>query len=165
MEEDKIKQIIKEQVESYLLDNILLEYAFPRKDFIKQVDNLLPQIIIHWCLIRYNRLIENTNTIQHWKKELLTWFSRIMKLTLKGNDSAETRKKAIKEVISLYDYDNNVTTIKYTILPKFNDEGINIDNNEVVKEVINQFFEELENIISVLSNKNLKELYQYLENL
>ena len=163
--EEQIKKIIKEQVETYLIDNILLEYAFPRKDFIKQVDNLLPQIIIHWCLIRYNRILDKTDTIQHWKKELLTWFSRIMKLTLKGNDSVETRKKAIQEVISLYDYNNNVTTIKYTILPKFNDEGIQLDNNDAINEVINQFFDEIEHIIDVLANKNLKELYQYLENL
>ena len=127
----------------------MLEYAFPRKDFIKQVNNLLPQIITHWCLIRYNRIIDNTNTIQHWKSELLTWFSRIMKLTLKGNDSTETRKKAIQEVILLNDYHNNATTIKYTILPKFNDEGIKIDNNEIINEVINQFFDELETIISI----------------
>lgn len=164
--EEKIKRIVKEQVEAYILDNVLLEYAFPRKHFIKQVGNLFPQIIIHWCLIKHNRIIDNKATIQHWKNELLTWFSRIMKLTLKGNDSFETREKAIKEVISLYDYHNNVTAIKYTILPKFYNEGIKIDyDDEILNDVVNQFFNDLGNIVSILSNKDFKQLYQYLESL
>ena len=163
--EKKIEQVIKEQVEKYIWDNVILEYAYPRKDFIKQVENLFPQIIIHWCLIRYNRLIDNTTTIPHWKKELLTWLSRIMKLNLKGGDSCQTREKAIREVISLCDYDSNAISIKFTILPKFYEEGIIVDDNDIVTEVINQFIADINNLISILSSKDLKQLYQYLESL
>ena len=82
--EQKIQHIVKETVEHYIMDNILLEYAHNRGEFQRIVQGLSETLIVHWCLIRWGRLTGNTQTLPHWKSEVITQCKRIVKLSLKG---------------------------------------------------------------------------------
>ena len=66
--EQKIQHIVKETVEHYIMDNILLGYSHNRGEFQRIVQGLSETLIIHWCLIRWGRLTGNTQTIPPLEK-------------------------------------------------------------------------------------------------
>lgn len=163
--EQKIQHIVKETVEHYIMDNILLEYAHNRGEFQRIVQGLSETLIVHWCLIRWGRLTGNTQTLPHWKSEVITQCKRIVKLSLKDGDKPQKRFKAINEVWNKEDFLTNVDTIKFTIYPKFTKEGINMEDNEVVSEVCNGFIQDAPHIMEFLANKDSKAMREYINSL
>ena len=159
------KKYIKEEIEKYFLSTLIKEYAYPRKDFCNNIEKLAPQIIIHWCLIRYARLTNiNTRTIQHWKCELSSWCFKLMKMGLKGNDDFKNRANAITNVWDKMDYDKDALAIKFTILSKFREEKFDTNVQEF-QQTLNDCIEHADKLIYYIAKKNLKEFDEYINNL
>ena len=160
-----IEQIIADAINKYVESTILYEYAHPRKAFIKYTSNLLPQIITHWCLIKYSRL-SNTNNdiIKHWKAELISWVDKIIKLSLKGKDDYNSRYSAIASSFDINDYDKNIRSIEATIISKFIKEGFDVEN-DVFEITINDCLNEHKVFINLLSQKNIVPFYEYIKSL
>lgn len=163
MDEKRIRQIITETVEEYIHKQFVCEYAHPRKEFCKYVSNLLPQIITHWCLIRYGNLTNQTININHWKRELSTWCNYIVRLSLK-DETYQKRYKAIESVFDLWDYDKNPTAIIKTITHKFIEENFNTDSKEF-EQTITDCFNENKTLIEVLANVKPMVSIEYINNL
>lgn len=160
-----IDEAVKKSIDDYI-NNIIMEYALPRKVFMKQIENILPQFITHWCLIKYAKL-SNTNieVINHWKRELLNWLYNMSKLSMKGKDNIDVRKKAIYEVFDILDLNSDPLAVKFTIISKFEDENIDINNNIIVDDVITQCINETEIFIHLIANKNIQDIKNYVKSL
>lgn len=159
--EDELKQIIKEVVDNKI--SLIMEYAEPRKEFIKRVIGLGKQIIQNWCLIHCCTVTnEDVNRCKnHWKEELSSAIENIADISIKGNDSFETRKKAIVEAFNELDLNQGISKIeKYTRI-KFQKEGIS--NKDIKLQVINDCFNNLGNIIDVLAKGYDENWLEYIE--
>lgn len=165
--EQYINRVVKETIDKVVNKTLLTEYALQRKDFCQHIDNLVPQIIIHWCLIRYSRNIgdDNNLNLDHWKVELKSWFYKIMKLSIKTNDDYKIRYKAIQQIWDKNDYDKNILAITFTIAQKFQEEGVKVTNNEYLTKTMQECLDEHKNFIHILANKNLEEINNYVDEL
>ena len=163
--EQKIQHIVKETVEHYIMDNILLEYAHNRAEFKRILQGLSEPLIVHWCLIRWGRLTGNTQTLPHWKSEVISYWNRINKLSLKEGDKSQKRLTAILEVWDKEEFITNVNAIKFTIYSKFTKEGINVEDDAVVTEVCNGFIQDAPHIVEILANKDSKAMREYINSL
>ena len=158
--EERLVEIVRESIQNYML----LEYAVDRNTFMTRVYHLSRQIVIHWCLIKHGRLTHNDNNIIHWKKELRGWMSAICEMELKKNNSADTRNKAITKVWHDLDYISRLDMIKKVITCKFRDEGFNMLTEEV-SQTCEAFSNETQILINLMSNADINEVYDYVENL
>lgn len=150
--EQQLNNIIKECVKKEM--TLLNEYAIKRKEFKFNVWNLLEQIITNWCLVHYCALT-NTDVNQcknHWKQELSAYLTKIARTDIKGNNSTESRFKAVTEVFEENDLINNPSLVKDLITTKFVKENIPIDD-EMFDKVVNDCVESLEVIALAIANK------------
>lgn len=159
--EQDLHKIVKETVQKEL--NILLEYYDLNKSgFQEKVYNQIIQITENWCLIKYCTL---TNTDvnhckNHWKVELRTAFKNAAFGKLKGNDSFQSRYKAIKATFDKADI-QEYEQVEFAIRDKFIAEHISIDSDEYM-QVINLFIKNIDNIIECIAKK---DYYGYVESL
>lgn len=159
--EEQLKSIIKECVQKEL--SLITEYAIKRKEFKFRFFSLLPQIIQNWFLIHYCTL-SNTDVNkckEHWKTELYALLDTIADDDIKGNNSYDSRFKAIMEVFAEKEYETNPKKILKTFTIKFNKEQIPFDK-EMFDTLIKDFIANMKNIADVIASKNIEE---YIENI
>lgn len=159
--EQDLHRIVRENVQKEL--NILLEYyALNKSDFQEKVYNQIIQIVENWCLIKYCTLTNTdvNNCKNHWKVELRTAFKNAAFGKLKGNDSVQSRYKAIKSTFDKADI-SDYEQVEFVIRDKFIAENISINSEEYI-EVINLFIKNIDNIIECIA---AKDYYEYVENL
>ena len=158
MDKIELKQFIERIVrEEY---QMLIEYSFNRKDFINKVENLLSPLLSHWVLIRYHRLINNNDYINHWKQELTAWFESIMRLKLKNGDKAKTIETAFNNL----ELKNDLDVLYLTVIPKCRKENINVQDvnfNQAIVDCQNA----INDITNILSSNKPQLLYDYINNL
>ena len=159
--------LIKEQTQKVLENNIngiLTEMAYPRKKVKERIDNLFPQIIENWCLVHYVTLSGDKEIYKnHWKNELLTHLSNVARIAIKDNDSFDSRKCVVNEIIIENDY-TLPSVIDFVIFNKFRKENINT-KDKIYGNVINDFISNVSNIVNLISNKNRDEITEYVENI
>ena len=146
-----MEKIIKEIVDRYIKENVLMEYFVNRSAFVKHVEALYKQIIENWCLIHYCTLIDRIETKIHWKRELFAHMGNIVDEGIKNNNSHQTRQKAIMDVFEKNNVFNHEVIYKL-IIKKFQIEHIN--NKEIIAQVVNDCYESLNDIIDILSYYN-----------
>lgn len=159
--EQDLHRIVRENVQKEL--NILLEYyALNKSDFQEKVYNQTIQIVENWCLIKYCTLTNTdvNNCKNHWKVKLRTAFKKAAFGKLKGNDSVQSRYKAIKSTFDKADI-SDYEQVDFAIRDKFIAENISINSDEYI-EVINLFIKNIDNIIECIA---AKDYYEYVENL
>ena len=149
-----IKAVVKEELER------LLEYAIPRAKFVDNVWHLSQQIVENWCLVHYSTLIGGHQTQDHWRKELRSHMLNIANDNIKGNNSYDSRLKAIREGFEMKDLFLGQDRIMALITNKFLDEGIDIESNEV-KQTALDFSNSLEGLMSVMSMGDQMEIRNY----
>ena len=164
-EKQELIQEITKQVTKTLKEELFLEYyALERNTFIERAYHLLSPMMIHWCLIRYGRLTDETQCIEHWKSELLTFMSDMAGLTMKGGNQTHKRLKAYKEAWSCADYDTDPHSVFFRCRRKFIDEGVNIES-PVIMQVVTEFVEESTTLMELLANKRYDNIQTYIQSL
>lgn len=156
--EEQLNQIVKNAVEKHV--SMLMEYAIPRSKFVDDVWHLARQIIENWCLVHYCTLTNRTMTKEHWAKELRTHMTNIALTPIKGNNSADTRKKAIKEGLNVIELFKGPEIINNVIYQKFTDENINVKSKEYM-QTIEDCFAELDKIVEVMTSYTPVDITTY----
>lgn len=160
--EQDLLSVIKESVYQVFKDNVLLEYAVSRKEFVRNVYNLSYQIIENWCLIHYCTLTKRTETKEHWKDELYAHIDNIVFDGIKSNNSPKSRLKAIIQAFDRADLYKDETVIYNKVQRKFKKEGIKLD--DVFNIVVTDCFNSINDIANVLASaKNETEIEKYIE--
>lgn len=154
--ESQLREIVKSEVEKKL--SLITEYAIKRKEFKYNFWNLLEQIIQNWCLVRYCRIIDSdyNDCLNHWKGELIALMAKIARSDLKGNNSYESRLKALSEVVEDYEITQNKDVIKDIITEKFVSEGIACFG-DVFECVSDSCSESLNDVIDAIARKATRD--------
>ena len=146
-----MKKII-EYIVRAIENTYIVEMAYDRKKFKDLINSLGDQIIENWFLIRYSRISNTKNElINQSRKELIGHIDNICKTTFKMD-----RRKAIEEVLKGWkelNHNNENNIINYIVI-KFDAGRINIEDNNIINEIVDDWLEYgLEDIIDILSNK------------
>lgn len=160
MKDEKLKKIIREEIEKYLI-----EYTDPRNRFIDRVDDLLPQLVENWCLIHYCTIMnEDVNQCvfkKHWETELRNiMFQMSMKKV--GNNKPQIRYKAFIEAFGRSELLDDVDVAYTLCIDKFEKENISWDNNPNYQQCINDLIANKNDIINILVNFNRNEIIEYI---
>lgn len=126
--------------------------AIPLKDYKNRVDGLRFQLVENWCLCKYCSLFDQDNpNFNHWKIELHTVIKNLKMVDIKNN--IDKHKTITKMLINDYDY-NDYLMILRIIDDKFDDEHI---DDRIKKERVSiEFSKNINELIDVISNNNLK---------
>lgn len=143
-----VERIVREEISQ------LLEYAYTRSDYIFRVENLFKQIIIHFCLIKHNRYINNEKYIQHWKHELFGWINSLSNMDMKKNNNPKNRLDAIIQALNNIGYLEDINKIKNCLIPKLRKENIDA-NSEPINYAINECQKTLPYIANIIANNDM----------
>ena len=146
-----MKKVI-EYIVRAIENTYIVEMTYDRKKFKDLINSLGDQIIENWFLIRYSRISNTKNElINQSRKELIGHIYHICKTTFKMD-----RRKAIEEVLKGWkelNHNNENNIINYIAI-KFDAGRINIEDNNIINEIVDDWLEYgLEDIIDILSNK------------
>lgn len=158
--EERLNQIVKEAVEKHL--EMILEYAIPRKDFVNNTAHLVGQILENWCLTHYCKLSGRTEAKEHWMMELLTHMMNIGDDSIKGNDSYESRVKAICEGFAKKDIPSNPERIRKLIATKLILERID-PKDPLIIQCVEDCHNAIETIISHIATGDSEAAWEYIK--
>lgn len=147
--ENSLKSFISECIYNVLKNTFLLEYLIHRDKFVDLCWNLSQQILENWCLVHYCTLVDRNDLKEHWKDELKAYLYRIDSNGIKSNNSPKNRIKAIKEGFEMADLFDINSKVYKSVYRKFKKE--NIKNDEIIEQVINDFYNSIDDLINVLS--------------
>jgi hypothetical protein len=130
---------------------IINEMALSLKDYKNKVESLRVEIVQNWCLCEYCYKYDYSNpNYNHWVVELKAYLERIKFYNIKGNASKE---KALEKVL-IDECDLDMPSmIENIIKGKFKREGITDKN--IVDDICNEFANNIDSIISMLSNDEI----------
>lgn len=145
---------------------LLMEMAYPRREFKRKADDLVNQITVNWCLINYAKLTgDKTELVGHWKSELSAHISNVAKMKIKKNNSLEARTKVLNEVwIEESEIGRDPQTVNMTIYFKFQDENIATDN-DVYGQVISNLMNEVPTLVNLMAQADFGVIRTYITNL
>ena len=156
-----VKSVLREELQNYLIT----EMAYPIKVYKDKVENLLPQILQNWCLIRYSTLSGEKEDIKnHWRTELIAHLSNIAQMKLKDGDKATKKQNALFSVWNLRDYDTDENCIHMTIAYKFDQENIPPEG-EIYAQVIQDFKNSTKEIIDTIISASYGMIVKYVNSI
>lgn len=138
---------------------MLNEMAYKRNVYKEKIDNIFPQILENWCLIRYCTITKREKTKNHWIDELRGFLSSASRFSIKGNDSANSRLKVLNEIINDNDY-SLPQFVNLTVGNKFIIEKIDTSSKEYY-QTINDCCNNLQNIANIILSRSLQEINRY----
>lgn len=140
---------------------LMVEMALPRKVVKKKIEDIFPQIIENWCLIHYAQLSnEKQDLVNHWKNELMAHISNAISHQIKDNDSYDSRKKLVNQIIIDFDYtDYNIIDLK--VWTKFMKENIDVDSKDYAKTLFD-FVNAVNDIVHLISLKDRNAIKNYV---
>ena len=149
------------KLQEYLIEKLsrttLFEMALDRADYARLSSNMTEQIVENWCLIRYCTLYDPTNQNKtHWKQELDSYCYRLFR-TVTKND----KQRILKQVWIGDNELNQPENVMQWMQRKFRIEHIN--DRQQQERVCEDFSNQLEHIIYLISGKNYQELYRYID--
>jgi hypothetical protein len=156
-----IRDIIKEELDKY----IITEMAYNLSDYKNKVDNLIPQIIENWCLIRYTTLSRDKMELRkHWLRELNAHLYNISLMKLVNGNKSTTKRNALYSLWNRRDIDTDENIIGGLIYLKFEDEGIPT-KGEIFAQIVSDFKNATKDIINVILSNNLQNIKNYTNNI
>lgn len=162
---ENFKKIIREVIREELQNYLICEMVYSLKEYKEKADNLIPQIVENWCLIRYSTLSgEFSNVKSHWKTELKSHMNNIRQMKLKTNNTPLTKQNALYLLWDKRDIDKDEESIYSHIFFKFQKENIPIEG-EIFAQVIEDFKNETVNIVNVLISNSPQKIVEYVENI
>lgn len=147
-----IKQIICEEIYKILDEHtILMEYAYKRKEYERDVSARMQQILENWCLIHYVSLTGDKEVLKnHWKSELDTLIIDIQLKAIKPKNDIEVKRKIIYNVLDQMDIDKNTDIIQKRILRKFQKENIDLNKDDIGLKLANDFIRYIDDLVATL---------------
>ena len=168
VEEKRLREIIREEINKYSSNKMLFEfYAYERSDFKDIVRQHLPTLLIHWCIVRYHRLIDSDNQcINHWKSEIENWLSYLSRLDIKKHIKDYNFKlKTIRQVWNDEELYDNMTSFIRCFKNKLKAENIDFNSSEF-QTTIQMCQNESDIIINLISKTdNYEEIERYVNSL
>lgn len=156
-----VKNVLREELQRY----VITEMAYPLSTYKEKVENLLPQIVQNWCLIRYSTLSgEKENLKNHWRSELIAHLSNIAQMKLKDGNEATKKQNALFYVWNLKDYDTDENCIHMTIAYKFDEENI-APEGEIYAQVIQDFKNSTKDIIDTIISASYGNIMKYVKSI
>jgi len=162
--ETQLREIVKESVKQVLESrkkHLLIEMPLPRATYKERVDAGLPQIFINWCLVRYRTITETLPYKKHWQGEFRGHMYAISRLSIKGNDSIDTRRKVLSEILSENDYDNP-QFLTLTVCNKFIEENLDIESDAFIT-TISDCIQSIWSIFELILKRDVQEINNYVE--
>ena len=154
-----IKDIIREELQNYLITEI----AYTLKDYKEKTDNLIPQIVENWCLIRYVSLTgDKIEYKEHWKNELRSYLNNVRQMKLKNGNSILFKQNALYFLWNRRDLDSDENVISSHIYLKFKQEKLPL-KGKIFAQIVEDFKNETKNIINILLSDSPVKIYQYVE--
>ena len=130
-----IQSVIREELQRYLIT----EMTYSLKAFKNCADNIIPQIVENWCLVRYCTLSgDKQNLKNHWMKELAAHMNNIRQMKLKTSNNKNTKANALFSLWNRRDIDTDEGTIHSHIAFKFQKENIPTEG-DIYAQVIQDF--------------------------
>lgn len=157
LSEQDLQRIVQETVKKELA--VLLEYyAVSRSVFQRDIKNQLGQIAENWCLIHYFSFNQNaySDCVGHWKDELKAACKNAAMSKIKGNDSVESRYKAIHKVFEGLELNSDTSIVDELIVDKFAKESINT-KDEFYQQTLNDFMNCCDDICVALATRRYRE--------
>lgn len=155
------KTVIREELQNYLIT----EMAYSLKEYKIKADNLIPQIVENWCLIRYCTLTNDKEDIkEHWKKELIAHMLNIGQMKLKNGNSLTSKQKALYFLWNQRDIDSDENIIHLYIALKFEEEGIPI-KGKIYSQIINDFKNSTKDIVNALISGSYSNIIKYVNSI
>ena len=141
-------------------------YAHNRKAFKNKIWGTTTQILLHWSYIRYARISNiGDRDIPHWKSELENWLLSVCETDMdkKGN-SPQARYVAIKEEWDDMEYTFNTEKIEKLIFLKLKKKTYN-PTKEEIRQIAEEFVANIPIMMKIMAEKNIDDLFSYLESL
>ncbi len=161
---NELHRLVKTVTKRVLNEELLMEMAYPRNEFVRMVYDKLQQIIQNWCLVRYSTLTGDNPNKSHWKTELLTHIVSVASNKIKKNNSYQNRFKATKEVWEKKECDRDVNVVGMLALPQFIEEGI--DYKDVIcKQVFYDCMNASSSLIQIIAAADEEAIKQYIESI
>ena len=156
-----IRDIIKEELNKYIIS----EMAYNLSDYKNKADNLIPQIIENWCLIRYTTLTNDKMELRnHWLRELNTHLNNISTMKLVNGNKSTTKQNALYSLWNRRDIDTDENVISRMISLKFEDEGIPTQG-EIFAQIVSDCKNATKDIINVILSDSLQNIKNYTNNI
>ena len=146
--------------------SILNEMGYERKMFKAIITNLSAQIVQNWCLVRFARINNlDEGLINHWKSELAAHINNAASNKIKGNNSFQSRVKAISEVwVDEKEYATDSNVINLTIHTKFKNENFDV-TCDVYQHTIQDCMDESDKLIQAIASENPGTIEEYINSL
>lgn len=151
--------------------NMLLEMAFPKSKYIQIIADNLRNLILNYCLVLYAERGDNIyikRLRNHWGVELETIISALGECDMKDHikRDPEYYTKVIKRVFDDYDASKK-NNIKNTLMIKLEKEYMPHDpvDESLVDEIIEEWRNHYEEIISLIASNCKTDIYIYVEDL
>lgn len=164
LSESQLRKIIKESVRQVLEareKHLLMEMPYPRKSYKEKIENIIPQILINWCLVHYCTITQREQLKKHWKGELRGFLETAARYSIKGNDALETRLKIFTEVWNEGDF-SQPNSMNLTIHNKFYEEGINTKTNEYATVIID-CINKIQEVFNAILSRNTDTIAEYVD--
>ncbi len=159
-----IRQIIKEEIRKHEHEKLITEFfAYERSDFKDKIEQHIPIIFVHWCLIKYYQLINDFDNIyiKHWKKEISAQLLFLTRLKIKKNNSYNNRLKAIQQIWDDAEFTTDAYNLALCFEHKFNEEHIDVKST-TFQNVLKEWQKECEFIIQIIATNNLQQVNEYI---
>lgn len=154
-----IQSVIREELQRYLIT----EMAYSLKTFKNCADNIIPQIVENWCLVRYCTLSgDKQNLKNHWMKELAAHMNNIRQMKLKTSNNKNTKANALFSLWNRRDIDTDEGTIHSHIAFKFQEENIPTEG-DIYAQVIQDFKNATTDIVNVLTEDSPAKILNYVK--
>lgn len=155
------QSVIREELQKYLIT----EMAYSLSEYKDKSDNLIPQIVENWCLVRYVTLSGDKIEYQnHWRKELIAHLRNIAQMKLKNGNNSTTKQNALYSLWNRRDLDNDENCIHLHIVQKFEEENI-LTYGNVYNQVIKDFKDNTKDIVNVLVSNSYSDIVNYVNSI
>ena len=166
MDIEALRKMIREEMRHQRSAFILQEfYALERSDFRDRVGRIMPAVIIHWAMIRFNRILGvDAREINHWKSEIAALIESLMHTEIKKNNSAKARLRAVQQEWDAKDIWNGKKWASVFRRKLIQEEGIDINRTEF-QMALEQWNEEGKVVIDLIANMDTLGLDNFIDNL
>ena len=160
---------IKTFIAEHLINTTIFEMAKSLSDFKDLVENMIEPILLHILLILKAREEKSDEYINHWKRELRTFFYKFTSLKLKvKSDFSHKRKYVYNKLINELELDTNDLYI-LRFYSKLYSEGYDLDDDNIKNDFIKLFNkiqnEYLDKIIDIMASGQENEIFNFVNSL
>lgn len=161
---------LKQYIAEKFVGTQIFEMAKSISDYKDLVSSMIRPIIAHIILILKSREENDNEFINHWKKELMSFFGEFIDIKLKSKNTYIKRKNYIENV--LLDDDEIDTNDKWYIgklFKKLYEEGYDLTDKNTYNEflpIIHNFQDNhLDKIIDLIASQDIFKIKNYINEL